>query len=82
MKTIPRVEANGKDNPNNNGNHGNNSISTRLRKHNSSFQRARTTAQRKMVSAAQSREVNMAIILICTVSMFLVCHLPRMLLVV
>ena len=50
---------------------------------NGSFrQRAKTAAQRRLLSAAQSREANMAVILISTVSMFLICLLPRMFIVV
>jgi hypothetical protein len=41
-------------------------------------QRARTVAQRKLQSAAQSREANMAVILVSSVIMFIICHLPRM----
>ena len=40
-------------------------------------QRAKTAMQRKLQSAAQSREANMAVILVSSVSMFLICHLPR-----
>ena len=53
-------------------------LTNTIRKHNSSFQRARTTAQRKILSAAQSREANMALILVSSVTAFLICHLPRM----
>lgn len=43
--------------------------------------RAKTViAQRKMQSAAQSREANMAVVLVCTVIMFIICHSPRMIL--
>merc|ERR1719188_2880033 len=40
-------------------------------------QRAKTAMQRKLQSAAQSREANMAVILVSSVTMFLICHLPR-----
>ena len=35
-------------------------------------------AQRKLQSAVQSREANMALILVCTVIMFVICHAPRL----
>ncbi|XP_059079572.1 uncharacterized protein LOC131877799 isoform X2 [Tigriopus californicus] len=44
--------------------------------------RAKTAAQRRLLSAAQSREANMAVILVSTVTMFLICLLPRMFIVV
>ncbi len=44
--------------------------------------RAKTAMQRKLLSAAQSREANMAVILVSSVSMFLICHLPRLFVVV
>ena len=41
-------------------------------------QRAKATAHnRRLMSAAQSREANMAVVLVCTVTMFLFCHMPR-----
>ena len=43
-----------------------------------SFSRARIVAQRKLQSAVQSREANMALILVCTVIMFVICHAPRL----
>jgi len=43
-----------------------------------SFNRARIVAQRKLQSAVQSREANMALILVCTVIMFVICHAPRL----
>ena len=38
-------------------------------------------AQRKLQNAAQKREANMAVVLVSTVIMFVICHTPRMLFV-
>eukprot|EP00095_Tigriopus_kingsejongensis_P006395 maker-scaffold117_size339417-snap-gene-2.23 protein:Tk06395 transcript:maker-scaffold117_size339417-snap-gene-2.23-mRNA-1 annotation:"uroporphyrinogen decarboxylase" len=58
-------------------------IKTKEDKEQLSFrQRAKTAAQRRLLSAAQSREANMAVILVSTVTMFLICLLPRMFIVV
>ena len=43
-----------------------------------SLNKAKAVAQRKILAAAQSREANMALVLVCTVLMFIICHAPRL----
>ena len=38
-------------------------------------------AQRKLLNATHKREANMAVVLVSTVIMFVICHMPRMLFV-
>ena len=43
-----------------------------------SLNKAKAVAQRKILAAAQSREANMALVLVCTVLMFIICHAPKL----